>query len=404
MLRFELGGRSYDILRSGVKRGAEMHITVPSQVKEGDPRLPELRAQLHKRDQDFQKKMDVSVRAFDPFYGSIGDFDFTDVAETIRGFTVDEMAQMFGYDQGQKAVIDALLLERVSQPLVAMWKEEVRPEQREQARAFHVGYVAGQIERHLSFMKDSENDPIALKVARAKLQYVVDITLQLLDKGKPASFETKKSYLKERLEELFPKEQDDINFAMDFVNAEKWILNDFNDKNEIVVKKNQAGIHATRALVDFARQMYPDKDELQVLVALDNLVNLSDQALEDIATVKDPKRKDALIDAQIIHFAVRSANYAWAFSVIPEGLLEQRQVVLDATPGESEETRRTLLAEWQFKNPKKGVRRYTNNPKFSTFDNMSDAKGWPMVLLDMDQIRTGIRILRAEYNTKLSNK
>jgi hypothetical protein len=386
-----VGERKYKIPLLGREQGfhrARLMKTVPAQFLEGDGRRNEATAKMEKRDQKLQSEVAKAVADFNPSTDNPETFDYLPVGEVLRHSTVDEMAAMFNYGPAQKAIVDTILLEQVTKPFIDRIKNHSTKEQAKIARAFHVSYVAGQIERALSRDIQSKKQSVVLKVERARLQHVVDVIMQANEGSSPEEVtKDKLKFLEQALRTLHPNDEDGVDAAMAIVNKDSWLLDDFNEEDELAVDMNSAGMLATNAVVEFAQQMYLDKSKKEVLAALEDLLHAPDAQLQAIALGSDPQRKDGNVDAQIILFAVRAANYSWIFSKIPQGFTEQK----------------TMSAEALAKKRGKGAGRYTRgeaeNKYFTTFDNMSNDKGWPAVLLDMDQIRTGIRILRQSYNS-----
>lgn len=391
IIEMSVGKRDYSIPVPGKEKSfhrSRLMKTVPAQFLEGDIRRDEATEKMNNRDQKLQAEIAKVVAQFDPSSDNPETFDYAPVGEILRHSTVDEMGAMFNYGPAQKAIIDTILLEQVTTPFIDRIKNHSTKEEAKVARAFHVSYVAGQIERALSRDIQSKKEAVVLKVERNRLQNIVDVIMQVDEGGSSEEIvKNKLKFLEQALQTLHPNDEDGVEAAMTMVKENGWLLDDFNEDDELAVDMNSAGMFATNAVVEFAQQMYMDKSREQVLVALENLLHLPDSQLQAIALGSDPNRNDGNVDAQIILFAVRAANYSWIFSKIPQGFTEQK----------------TMSAEALAKKKAKGAGRYTRGEKenkyFTTFDNMSNDKGWPAVLLDMDQIRTGIRILRQSYNS-----
>lgn len=384
---------------------AKMMKSVPSQLSIEDPRYSFFVDRMRENDKKLQSEVAEAIQEFDPVTDEVENFDYTKVGEILRQATVQEMATMFDYRPALAEVLDEILNDQITVPFIGRVTQESEAIQAQHARAFHVGYISGQIERCFPSLRSAENPVAALKMARIKIQREVNQVLGLKEGDQPASFEQKLALLKPRLETILPDDKEGLSEAIKLLTENQWLLDDFNEQDELAVDMNEAGLLASRAVVEFAQKLYPGKDRVLILRELEEIFNKPDEELQNIALRKEKKRGDGVIDAQIIFFAVRAANYSWIFSKIPQGFTEQKQVINKMEAATPEEEKRRKLAEWQASKPAKGAGRYTRGEKqnkyFTTFDNMSDDKGWPAVLLDMDQIRTGIRILLSEYNAKV---
>ncbi len=353
------------------------------------------------RDQQFQEKVRNEIEELSLFRTTEKNtlknprlFDYSQVAQVFNEFSAQETALALGADDSQRAQFKQIFTENISRPYTELFKRTKPTEQeQEEARAFHVGYVAGQIERELPQVDWSVPEK------RRRLHLIVDAVL-FMKTNDEAKIMALKHSLERAIAEFYREEgnPDKIPPTFDtFLIENSWLLGDFDKADKLLIDVNLAGKFATEALIAFAKEIFPDMSRKELIHFLQETLNVSDTRLaEYLSDEGDPRYK------KIIQFAARAANNAWIFSKIPQGLLEQ-YAVLQSKPnafGEKEESKRARLSDWQESKPSKGAGRYTlgekQNKYFSTFDKMEKLKGWPAVLLDIDQIRTGLSLLIAQ--------
>lgn len=383
----DIDGKEYEIPPSSEMRVNTIHITTPAQVPESDERKAALKDALMERNSMLQAAVKEEIMKFNPLEHKAEDFDYLPVGAKLRQITVAEMSALFGYNSAQQAVLDSLIKQKITEPYNAVARNESTPLQIEQASAFHSGYISGQIER--CFEDFSQGTVQELMQKRLQVRALVDTALEQLQNGVEAS--QVHDQLLSDLGKIFssPEGLAKVKALLD----SGWFLSPLNVKDELLIDVNTAGMLATEAVVNFTNQLFFDMSREQVLEYLEELIHLPDAQLQERALLQDPEIKNASLDAQILQFAVRAANYAWIFSKIPQAFTELNRAAVT-------ENTQQKLAQWQeqTKNKGKGAGRYTlsndGNKYFTTFDNMSDQKGWPAVLLDIDQIRTGVMLLR----------
>ncbi len=374
---------------------------------------------LEERDKEFQKRFKELIKSFDPKRG-LASYSMVHTYEFFQTTTVNEMAALFGFSEHKTQEVMKLLQRHISVPYEKVFRTPSHEDEYQFAREYHVSYSAGFIERTLLGQRQEEfaryyqtlsgeaaqraleKERVRLAKDREHIRSAVDFVMKSQE-GNSLSYDEqtreKCHMLLRMLGVFFPQEHEGLDALREsfFKKGEGWLLSDLDRKNEITTDLNRGGDLATEAALAFYQNRFGVKIEAAI-DQLSELLTYPDFVLEQWINAPDTTKLEDVKRAEVLQFTARAANLAWIESKVYQGCIEEHKAVKDLAAGEA----RKALVTLHLKN--KGAMRYTpgehTNPDFASFDRMCQTRGWSNVMIDFDQIRTGLRLRRAKYQRK----